>query len=260
MAILCQTPGPVSAQNVDNVVQARLLQGWRKSDGTHIAGLHITLESGWKTYWRSPGDAGIPPLFDLSESGNLASSSVLWPRPDVFYQSGMRSIGYHDQVTLPLSLTPHRKGEDITFTARVDIGVCKDICVPKTLTVSAILPASGRKRDARIVAALADRPLNGKQAGARNVTCRIEPTSDGVRITTNFKLAPLGGKEDVVIETANPLLWVGEAVVARDGHSMTAQANIQHVEGAPFIINRDGVRITVLGKSQAVDISGCARN
>lgn len=250
-------PVPATAQNFDDVLDATLLTGWRQSDGSHMAGVLLSLAPGWHTYWRAPGDAGIPPVFDLRGSGNFKAAQIVWPRPEVYYDNGLRSIVYYDQVVLPLRVTPTKKGGDVTLKAQIEVGICKDICVPQTLNVSATLPAQASKRDPRIAAALADRPYSGKQAGVRNVKCQITPTSDGIKLATSFIMPQIGQSEAVVIETADPLLWIAAPEVARKGQTLTASADIQHVEGAPFMLNRSGIRITVLGKSRAVEIKGC---
>lgn len=222
-----------------------------------MAAIRLELEEGWHTYWRAPGDAGIPPIFDLSASDNVQGSHVIWPRPEVYHGNGLRSIVYYDQVVLPLNITPLQKGQDISLKAKIDIGVCKDICIPKSLNVTATLPASASNRDPRIVSALADRPYSAKQAGAKNVRCKIEPNSDGIKLTTSFTLPPVGNSEAVIIETANPLLWIAEPETKRSDNTLQAVSDIQHVESAPFMLNRSGVRITVLGENRAVEINGC---
>ncbi|MEN8891603.1 protein-disulfide reductase DsbD domain-containing protein [Planktotalea arctica] len=250
-------PIAAQAQNFDDIIDASLLSGWRQSDGSHMAAIRLDLEQGWHTYWRAPGDAGIPPYFDMSGSGNFKSFQVLWPRPEVYEQNGLRSIVYHDSVVLPLRIVPTARGQDITLNAEIEIGICKDICIPKTLNVRAVLPAAARARDALIASALADRPDTGKEAGAQNVTCRISPTRDGVALKTTLTLPRVGRSEAMAIETADPLLWVGEPEMIRSGNALSSVTQIQHVEGAPFILNRSGIRITVLGESRAVEISGC---
>lgn len=44
-------------------------------------GVEFRYPNGWHGYWRTPGDAGIAPIFDWSRSGNVASASVSWPAP-----------------------------------------------------------------------------------------------------------------------------------------------------------------------------------
>ena len=64
---------------LDEVVSASVLTGWRMENGHHMAALRITLAPGWKTYWRAPGEAGIPPRFDWTGSDNLSAVTVHWP-------------------------------------------------------------------------------------------------------------------------------------------------------------------------------------
>src|SRR6056297_2127380 len=85
---------PGSAQSADDMVNVSVLPGWQMSDGRHMAALRFSREDGWKTYWRAPGDAGIPPRFDWSGSGNLARVALHWPAPKVFDSYGLRTVGY----------------------------------------------------------------------------------------------------------------------------------------------------------------------
>ncbi len=95
---------PALADQQDEVISADLLPGWQMQNGHHMAAIELSLAPRWKTYWRSPGDAGIPPLFDWSGSQNVKSVRVLWPSPTVFHTNGLRTIGYHDQVILPIEV------------------------------------------------------------------------------------------------------------------------------------------------------------
>ena len=80
----------ISAQNaVGQALQIRL-------------GLHFTLASGWKTYWRSPGDAGYPIAVDWTGSSNLAKADLFWPVPHRFTLFGLDTFGYKDEVVLPV--------------------------------------------------------------------------------------------------------------------------------------------------------------
>ena len=99
------------AADLGDIVRAELRPGWRKADGTHMTALQLTLAPGWKTYWRAPGEAGIPPSFDWSGSSNIQSVGITWPTPKVMYQSGMRSVGYSDQVVFPMQITPSEDGD-----------------------------------------------------------------------------------------------------------------------------------------------------
>ncbi len=107
---------------------------------TVLLGLHIRLQPGWKTYWRSPGDAGYPPRPDWSGSDNLASVTTAWPAPERFSVAGLDTIGYRDEVVLPLTVALARPGEALTARADVDYMICDEICIPFTAAVSLRVP------------------------------------------------------------------------------------------------------------------------
>lgn len=259
LAAICMAlaaPAPARANPYSELVRVELLPGWRRADGEHIAALHLTLAEGWKTYWRAPGDAGIPPLFDWSQSRNLRAAMPVWPTPVVFSQNGMRSIGYKRDLVLPLRVTPDRAGREIRLDARLQIGICNDICVPVDLTVTGALPDGGRP-DPRIVSALADIPVPAAEAGVRVTGCTLSPTPDGLRLTARVAMPQAGRAEALVIETADPEVWVAEPRLSRESGTLVAETELMHIDGGAFALDRSGLRLTVLGRGQAVDIRGC---
>jgi DsbC/DsbD-like thiol-disulfide interchange protein len=233
-----------------------LRPGWQEADRTHQAGLHLSLEPGWHTYWRSPGDSGIAPRFDWSGSENLRRAEILWPVPRLFRQEGSVTIGYDGEVVLPLRLIPIDPAQPVRLRGRVEMGVCRDICIPAELAVSAVVAGSGAP-DPAIQAALADRPASAAEAGLRAIRCAVEPIADGLRLTAELVLPPVGGTETVVVEAGQPDVWVAPSSVTRDGARLTAVTEMVAPGGAPFALDRGAVRVTVLGRRGAVEISGC---
>ena len=104
-------------------------------------GLELDLEPGWKTYWRSPGDSGIPVTVDWSASRNVASAEMAWPAPHRSTLLGLETFGYGDQVVFPVAVTPARRGEPVALRAAVDYLVCEKICVPRHADLALDLPA-----------------------------------------------------------------------------------------------------------------------
>src|SRR3974390_3241401 len=86
----------------------RLIAGsWRDRASAPVrAGIEIRLKPGWHTYWRYPGDAGVPPRFDFSGSRNVGAVTVLWPAPRRMAEQGLSIIGYTGDVILPLVIVP----------------------------------------------------------------------------------------------------------------------------------------------------------
>ena len=100
------------------------------SDGRIHAGVEILLEPGWYTYWRNPGEAGVPPVFDFSGSENVAEVKVLYPAPIRYDDGASVSLIYRDEVVFPLAVTPIQAGLPITLRLQANFGVCSEICIP----------------------------------------------------------------------------------------------------------------------------------
>ena len=259
LALLASTAAPLWAQSAGlTPATAEILPGWVRSDGTRVAAIKITLAPGWKTYWRAPGDAGIPPQFDWSGSANLRGTvGIIWPTPKVQKQNGMRTIGYSDQVVLPITLAPRRSGKPVKLRATLDIGVCKDICVPYQLKLKTTLDSASTKPTPAIAAALAARPYSAAEAGVTAATCALRPNADGLEIETQITLPAMGGREVVVIEPGQAGVWMSETDTKRRGRTLTATGDLVPYDNKPLLIDRSNVVITVLGKNQAVEIKGC---
>jgi DsbC/DsbD-like thiol-disulfide interchange protein len=108
----------------------RLLAGSR-SGAVLLGGIALQLQPGWKTYWRTPGDSGVPPRFDFSKSENIEAVTILWPAPTKFDDgAGGHSLGYHDQIVLPLRIVVKSADKPVTLRASVNYAVCEKLCIP----------------------------------------------------------------------------------------------------------------------------------
>jgi DsbC/DsbD-like thiol-disulfide interchange protein len=248
---------PVLAQSLDGVVKLDILDGGRTANGTYLGALRLTLKDGWKTYWRAPGDAGIPPQFDWSGSRNVGNVSITWPAPEIFDQNGLQSIGYKDQLVLPIEITPRNPAKTVRLRGEMDLGVCKDVCIPERLDFDHTLDADAGRNPA-IAAALAQRPYSAREGRVSKASCRLTPTTDGMQIEARLTMPSAGGREVAVIEPGNPALWTSQPDTIRQGDTLIARSEIINASGAPFALDRSEIRITVLGAKHAVDIKGCS--
>ena len=111
-------------------VQLRLISSTTHYDGGGAikAGLEVKLADGWKIYWRSPGDAGLPPLLEFAGG---ASHEMRFPAPTRFTLFGFETFGYSDSVIFPLRIdAPAGAGEDLALAAAFSGLVCSDVCIP----------------------------------------------------------------------------------------------------------------------------------
>jgi DsbC/DsbD-like thiol-disulfide interchange protein len=121
------------------------------------AGVELRLGTGWKTYWRYPGDSGVPPRFDFSKSTNVKSVAVRWPAPHRFTDEGGASIGYKSGVLLPLEVVPANPKQPVTLRVSLDYAICEKLCVPATGSATLAL-GSASSFDAALAAAEAQVP------------------------------------------------------------------------------------------------------
>lgn len=244
--------GPARAQltDVSQVLKIEVIPGWRRDDGTQVAGLRFKMRSGWKTYWRSAGAAGISPQMDWRGSGNARSITPAWPTPRVFGYTGGLSIGYDGDFVLPL-LIKTDTDRPVTLHGRLNLGVCADICLPARFEVRANLPPA-RTPVPVIEKALRDQP----RPVASTATCRLRPAADGLMMTGQIDVPTQGGAEAVVFELPDPSIWVTDAVVTRDGGRLTAQSELISAEES-LSVDRSRIKITVIGERSAVEMTGC---
>jgi len=143
-------------------VASRLVVAGGIENGAYRAALVIDLPDGWHTYWRNPGDAGIPPIFDVAKSANLGDFSVDYPVPARHVDGAGTSLVYQGRLTLPIRAVPARPGEPVTLAVRVLYGLCEQVCVPAEADVSARLEpaaAADPEATAAIAAAAASVPV-----------------------------------------------------------------------------------------------------
>jgi DsbC/DsbD-like thiol-disulfide interchange protein len=122
------------------------------------AGIEIKLDPGWKTYWRYPGDSGVPPRFDFSRSENLASVAVLWPAPHAFPDGAGGSIGYTDEVILPLRVVPSEAGKPVVLRLELAYAVCQKLCMPVDAKSELLLDGGPSANEAALAASEARVP------------------------------------------------------------------------------------------------------
>ena len=133
--------GAAAAQPVQHV-EARLFSPLADAGAGPVVPVAVELKiaDGWKTYWRTPGDAGLAPVFDWAGSVNVAETQVRWPAPHRFTAFDLDNFGYGDKVVFPVDITSAEAGKPVALSLKLDLLVCGDICVPETHTLSLSLP------------------------------------------------------------------------------------------------------------------------
>jgi DsbC/DsbD-like thiol-disulfide interchange protein len=132
----------------------RLLAGSR-TGSVLMGGVEIQMQPGWKTYWRTPGDSGVPPRFDFSKSTNVESVTALYPSPKKFEDgAGGISYGYHKQVIFPLRIVPKNPNEPVQLRAAISYAVCEKLCLPVEAEAELAFTSAASALDSVVASAL----------------------------------------------------------------------------------------------------------
>ncbi len=171
--------------------------------GTVSLGLDIVLAPGWKTYWRSPGDAGMPVTIDWSGSTNLASAATSWPLPRRFTLFGLDTFGYEDEVVLPVEAKAKDPARPLSLRAAVNYLVCEKICIPHTARLALDLPAgqAGASDFAQLIDRFASRvPGDGSAHGLKLVSAEAAGSEGQPQLIVKIDSALPLQHPDLIVE------------------------------------------------------------
>ena len=178
---------------------ARIIAGTnRNGDAQLRAGIEIKMQPGWKTYWRYPGDSGVPPQFDFSNSENLKSATVLYPAPYLFKDETGQTIGYKEKVVFPVVVSPQQPGKPVRLRLKVDYAVCEKLCVPAEGRAELMLGSGNSAHNSELSAAEGRVPeqVTAAQAG---LTARRINTGTKPLVAVDLP-APAGQTVDLFVE------------------------------------------------------------
>jgi suppressor for copper-sensitivity B len=217
-------------------------------------GLQFKLKPGWKIYWRSPGDAGLPPKLHLKDGGNVASARFLWPAPKRFSVLGLETLGYKDDVVLPLDATLAEPGAaDIRF--RLDYLVCAEICVPHNSDFALALPAGPGtpSAEANLLARYrAQVPMRDRRHGLAIAAASFAAVEKGVDITLALKSEMALSKPDVFFE--GPLgSYFGKPAVTLSQDGKRAWLTVKAGGAKPDAFAKEGLVATIVDGDRTLE-------
>jgi DsbC/DsbD-like thiol-disulfide interchange protein len=249
-----------SAWDGDARSAVRLIAGSSR-EGTSApmpAGIEIRLEPGWHTYWRYPGDAGVPPRFDFAGSRNVKAVTVLWPAPQRIPEPGLSVIGYTKDVILPLVVVPQDRAGPITLRLKMDYAVCEKLCVPAQGAVQLSLALGQSSRDAALAEARSRVPKKralgeGGVLAIRSV--RREESSPRSRVVIDVS-APTGVNVELFAEGPSSD-WALPLPSAAGAAPMGLQRFAFDLDGAPPGATYHGavITITAVAADDAIEVN-----
>lgn len=169
-----------------------------------LGGLAFKLQPGWKTYWRSPGDSGVPPRFDFSASDNVEAVTVLWPAPMKFPDgSGGIAFGYKKQVVLPLRIVAKNADKPVTLRSTISYAVCDKTCIPVEAKLELPITGASGTEDKTLTSALEAVPKPAKIGDDNPLTIRGVARAGQQRMTVDV-LAPADVQIELFAEGPTP--------------------------------------------------------
>ncbi len=251
-----------SAWFVTDQGKVRLIAAAPVLDASGIArlGLEFRLAPGWNVYWRSPGDAGLPPEIDWTGSRNLASAAIAWPAPRRFTAYNLETIGYEDAVVLPITARLADRGAPLALNAALKYLTCKDICIPYEAVLTLDLPAGGAGAaapgggHAELIAQYAARVPSAATAGGLRLDGARLSTGPAPRLDLDLAAAETLGSPDAFIEGA-PGIGFGAPAIERaaDGRSATLALPLTGDPAAIAALLGQKLRVTIVDGDRALE-------
>jgi DsbC/DsbD-like thiol-disulfide interchange protein len=222
------------------------------------AGVEIKLKEGWHTYWRYPGDSGVPPVLDFSKSRNVKAVTVLYPAPSRFPDgAGGNSIGYNGVLILPLHVVPQDAGKPVALDLKLDYAVCEKLCVPSEAKLQLMMTGAESANDAAVGAAEALVPVAaaiGSSGTPAIRAVRREPGTGKPRVVVDVA-APAGAPVVLFAEGPTPQ-WALPLPEPVTGAPAGQQRFAFELDGLPPGEKADGasLRLTAVAGGKAVEV------
>ena len=240
----------------DGLKKIEILGGWEKSDGSIVYGLKISLNEGWKTYWHTPGPFGFKPQFDFEGSLNIISLNVLWPSPKIFGSSSFETIGYENEVILPIAIKAEVDSDPINLKIKGSIGICYDVCMPIEFEAQSGLKIISKEINTDLLAALANLPLSPSDLGKKNARCSITFSPTGFKIGADIPyLEKASSSIFFSIMDYRSELSIEQPKLYNPGKTLYAVGEWR--DKTNLKINGDLITITQLDEGQVIEQKGC---
>lgn len=219
-------------------------------DGHVRAALQIEPGPGWITYWREPGESGIPPQLTLAPDGKAALEKIGYPVPKLITLGTIREIGYDAPVTLPLDIKAN--GDD-KLDVTAFIGICKDVCIPFQANLSVALPSAGSPTasDATIIAA-ADAALPQKPSADFAVQSH-SLSADGKALSLHLTLPEASDAiPQIYVTGPSGYMFFTQANASRKGRDVDATIAIGKLPKS-YVVKGKSWGILVVDGSRAME-------
>ena len=257
VAIAASTPSAAAIGEWvgDGNARVRRVAAGVDAAGNLSAGIEIELDSGWHTYWRSPGGAGVAPSIDFAGSLNIDPPSVSYPAPRRLDDGYTVSNVYTDHVLLPLTAKADDPSRPIDLVLKLDIGVCAEICVPAHFEARLTVPPTETdlKASKLVAAAIKSVPRESDSDGAFAVESATRAGGTDKRPVFEIK-AKVPDAKSASMFVESPSDWYGGAPVLQSeaGGSASWRVEFDRLTAKGPIAGAT-LRVTIVSSSGAIE-------
>jgi DsbC/DsbD-like thiol-disulfide interchange protein len=239
LAALPAKSDPFASAWSEGKAQMRLIAAGSDVGGNYQAAAEIRLPSTAITYWRTPGDAGVPPKFSVNGSENVAKAEVLFPAPQRIDDQGIEAFGYRGGVVFPIHVAARNQRAPVLLRLTVDYAVCDNICLPEESSAELLLPVAQQSpQDAVIAGAEARVPV---ALSPQDIAAHVSVVPDKAAAKPTWLLAWKGDSVAADLFAEAPEGWAFET--HRRGDRLFSIAAVER----PSAVQHVAVRMTLTG-------------
>ena len=243
-----------------NYGRIQLLKASDTNDGAYQYSLFIELKNNWKTYWKYPGNSGFKPKFQLLSSKNLKEFSVSWPVPEILYEGETKIYGFQKKLHLPIKVYPKNSGNDLNFDLRLDIGFCKDICIPETVYLKSIMakPAS-KVQNEELLSYIKEVPIKLENP-EKYVSCKVEKDKGKLSLIARFNSKFFKGKrhiKDAIFNYRGEEIWFSNKNQKSEKGTQIFSITLNHITEKSIVLNKSKIEVTILTQDNGFILDGC---
>lgn len=244
---------------ISDIVSVEYIHGWMDTSGDIQGAIQIKLSPGWKTYWRNPGPFGIKPIFDWTQSQNIKYIKLSWPTPKIFQQYGVKVIGYQNILTIPIKITKMVTLQNALLDINLEFGVCSDICLLKTVKISAQLKSQKSKENLDLITtALTELPSRITDKVFSYSKCSISINGDDLNVVYLIHLTKVpNSKPSMITEYEFSDKYIENQTMKLEGKKLFVNASLTNIYKDEGAIERNRLTALLILEDKGFEIDGC---
>lgn len=234
--------------------RVRLIDAGALAGARRLAGIEIALDPDFLTYWRTPGEAGVPPTADFAGSTNLAGAALKFPAPDRFDEGGVEAYGYKARVVFPVLVEPMDAGRPVDLAMALSFAICAKLCLPVQANCALELSADSTSSEAESVReALARVPMPQTLGAAGPLaidSIALSPDGDSI-----VAVARAGSDAVLSLFPEAPEPWFVQADAGTPADAGLTRFTLKILNRPPGKVTTLPLRLTLVSDTTAVEVA-----